>query len=251
MNDITALLFSDAAGNVHWKNGIGSSANPRLYTVQYHRKDMAYLRPGACYFEWEVDEDDPTQWKKQYFVGYRRGSDATLIYAMAQWWNGCFGRQGSDAGPYYVHSKKTTKKKTKSAKQDEEEAESADEWGADWEQIPDGTVNTDENWGPEFANPLVGEEDGSFKTVSTNKTLVLASGGPQVTGERAAAQRYGIDFTDGKQEFPQVIKTLEGAIGFGLTPKQKLECLLKVRRSDNFRIAAAWKMPRAVVIAAA
>ena len=57
--------YRDTAGNVHWKNGTGSSANPRLYAVQYHRKDMAYLRPGACYFEWVADVNDPEKWSKE------------------------------------------------------------------------------------------------------------------------------------------------------------------------------------------
>ena len=38
---------------------------------------MPYLRPGACYFEWVIDPDTD-KFVKEYFIGYRRGSDATL-----------------------------------------------------------------------------------------------------------------------------------------------------------------------------
>ena len=65
----------------------------------------------------------------------------------------------------------------------------------------------------------------------------------------------GIDFDDDSkvdsQVYPRVIRTLEGVVSFGLEPKQKLESLLKPQRSDNWRDPSSWKLPRAVLIAAA
>ena len=86
-------------------------------------------------------------------------------------------------------------KKKSSSGQDEEE-DWGTEFGADWEKIPDGTIHTDVNWGPEFANPVAGAEDGAFKITSSNRTLLLAKGGPEVVGEQEAAKIYGIDFDD-------------------------------------------------------
>ena len=79
--------YRDHNGNIRYKGGTGAYAYPRLYAVQYHRKEMAYLRPGACYYENVTNEAG--KWVKQYYVGYRRGADGTLVYAQAQWWNGC------------------------------------------------------------------------------------------------------------------------------------------------------------------
>ena len=253
-----AAGYRDPAGNIHYKNGAGIFACPRLYAVQYHRKEMAFLRPGACYFEHMKDEHG--QWYKQFYVGYRRSSDGTLIYTEAENWNGCFGRAGSDWGPYYTHSKKPSggKKKKSRSGQDEEEPQEEDwgkEFGADWAMIPEGTMHVDVNWGPEFSNPVTGIEGGAFKTVSTNRTLLLVKGGPEVLCEQEAAKIYGIDFDDDSkvdsQVHPRVLKTLEGVVSFGLEPIQKVESLLKPQRYDDWRVPSSWKLPRAVLIAAA
>ena len=240
--------YRDRAGNIHYKNGTGSYDCPRLYTVSYHRKDLAYLRPGACYFEHMQDEN--SKWYKQFYVGYRRGTDGTLIYTEVENWNGCFGRAGSDMGPYYVHAKKPSGGRRKKPSSDQEaEDQWGSEFGGDWTNIPDGTINTDVNWGPELANPLIGVEDGAFPLTSSNQTLQLAKGGQEVAGELEAAKIYGINFENGSQVYPRVVHTLGSVVAFGLNPKQNLESVLKPQRTDDWRDPAAWKLPRAVLIA--
>ena len=166
-------------------------------------KHEPFLRVGACYYEVMSDPETKKPYT-QYYIGYRRQTDGTLNYCEAEWWNGLFGSQGSDQGPYFQHVKKEKKKKKNEGEEGEE-----DDWGSDWQYIPDGTDDSDERWGKEFRSPFHGEQGGDVQEVSQNHTLRLAGPGQKVAAETAAAEKYKINFKPGEQEFPRVVETLE------------------------------------------
>ena len=189
--------YRDHKGNIHWTWGTGETYAPRLYLVPYDQRFEPYLRVGAVYWETQVNDAGKTYY--QWYVGARRGRDATLTYFEVEQGDGLFGAQGSNMGPDY---RKPTKKREKKPKR----GAGSDDWGeTEWENVePLGLDNPDQNWGKEFHDPYRRSMGGDFVLISVDHTLKLADPGQLKQALQNAEEIFQIPIQPG-QNYPKVI----------------------------------------------